>query len=107
VPFAPKRRWFQFSLRPLAASITLFAVSFGAWTILLRPVELPGDPLVDLGLLGVFGLIAIGCVSFFAALGVLFRRWVIAAAIGATIGLAFATWLIVDFLEPSRWRIGE
>ena len=90
---APERRWFSFSLRRLAASITLFAVSFGAWTAMLN---LPNE---WSSLAAAFALVLIGCMSFCAAIGVLFRNWDTGLQIAIAIGFGAGLFIILGGLE--------
>jgi len=100
-----KRPWFQFSLRRLAASITLFAISFGAWAIFWAPFDERNG--WHFGPLGILALLAIGIGSFSAAISILlFRSWVIALAIGAMIGIGWVIWFIVDLsrtFDGAQW----
>jgi hypothetical protein len=86
---AIKRRW-SFSLWRVLVSVFLFATSFGAGRLfLLRDDGTPGREVEAM----VLFVLTIACP--FAAVGVLFRRGVIAAILGATIGIGLVIWFII------------
>ena len=85
---APKRRWFRFSLRRLVVSVTLFALSFGAWsTMSMLPANNPAYR--PLG----FVLFVVGTLLPCIAIGALFRRWILGSTVAAIVGVGLAAFV--------------